>query len=126
MKEQKQEAFKRRNTRLLTFHDLTQPVSSPSAKTVQHVKSGGAALEEAGAKIMRRDAIPSIGQSFVQAGTEFEALSASILALAPGKKEAQDSSQRMSVASSKMIEAGNGLQGIMPKATGKSWLKGGA
>ena len=75
---------------------------------------------------MRRDAIPSIGENLVEAGKQLDTLAPLFAELAPERQEAKDAYNRMSIASSKMIEAGNGLQGILPKASGKSWLKGGA
>jgi hypothetical protein len=94
-------------------------------KSAVHAQACSVSLEAAGAGILQREPLPSIGEKLVQAGTSVQSLSELIGVLVPERQEAKDAGQRMAVAASKMIEAGNGLQGIMPKATGKSFLKGG-
>ena len=82
-------------------------------------------MESAGAAIMQRSGIESVGERLSEAGKDAEALSNLLQSL----KESDESklcSQRMQYASEKMIEAGQNLQGISPEpAKGKSWLKGG-
>ena len=92
---------------------------------MQLVQDCSDALEAAGAAILKRESIPSIGAHLVQAGAALNDLSPLVVALAPDRREAQESSQRLQFAADKMNQAGNELQGIQPKATGKSWLKGG-
>ena len=94
-------------------------------KSVSVLQDCSTALEEAGAAIMQREQMIVVGMKLVQAGSAMQTLSPLILSLSSERQEAEDSAQRMSAAAKKMTEAGNNLQGIQPKATGKSWLKGG-
>jgi hypothetical protein len=92
---------------------------------VEHVQACSVALEAAGAGIMRRQPLASIGASIVTAGTSLQPLSILMTALDPDKQESKDAGQRMLVASEKMMEAGNELRGVKAKPSGKSWMKGG-
>lgn len=82
------------------------------------------ALEAAGAGIMLRKPVGSIGSSITAAGADLQQLSTLIAALDSDKTESKDAGQRLAFAAEKMIEAGNALQGVMQKPSGKSWLKG--
>lgn len=64
-----------------------------------------------------------IGEHLADAGNSLQTLAPLFKELAPQSQEAKDCCQRMSFAAEKMIEAGNELRGIKPKAKGKSWLK---
>jgi len=105
---------------------LGKLLKQTTEQTKQHVEACGIALEAAGAGIMKREPLSNTGTQLVQAGTELRTLSELVKGLAPDRVEAKDVCQRMQVAATKMIEAGTGLMGVpKPKATGKSWLKGG-
>jgi len=93
---------------------------------VEHLQSCGVALEAAGAGIMMRKSLAEIGASIATAGADLQLLSPLIGALDPEKTECMEAGQRMTFAAEKMVEAGNQLQGVQPKTTGKSWLKGGS
>lgn len=91
--------------------------------TIEPTKQLSQALEAAGAGVMmRREGVEKIGVSLAKGGTHLQTLASCIEQL---DKRAAESAQRMVFAATKMIEAGNNLQGIVPKTTGKSWLKGG-
>lgn len=93
-----------------------------------HVDACSVALEAAGAGILQKKPIGTIGASIVAAGKDLQQLSTLITALNAdkGEAEAKEAGQRCTVAAEKMIEAGNALQGVAPKPSGKSWLKGGS
>lgn len=92
---------------------------------VEHIQSCSVALEAAGAGIMMRQPLVSIGGSIAAAGADLEKLSPLFAALDSGKMESKDAGQRLAFAAEKMIEAGNALKGVVAKPSGKSWLKGG-
>jgi hypothetical protein len=94
--------------------------------TVVHFEACSVALEAAGAGILLRKPLATIGLSIAAAGADLEQLSFLITALDADKVEAKDAGQRVTVAAEKMIEAGNALQGVAPKPSKKSWLKGGS
>ena len=95
------------------------------ATTAIHVNTCATNMEQAGAAIMQRKPIAEVGFSLVKCGQGMKQLAASIEALAPSRKEAQESSQRMSFAADRMVLAGEELQGTPQKPQkGKSWLKG--
>jgi hypothetical protein len=90
-----------------------------------HVDACSVALEAAGAGILLRKPLATIGVSIAAAGADLQQLSSIFTALDSGKMEAKEAGQRLTFAAEKMIEAGNALQGVAPKPSGKSWLKGG-
>lgn len=94
-----------------------------------HVDACSIALEAAGAGILQKKPIATIGMSIASAGAHLQQLSTLITALvnadADKQEEAKESGQRCTFAAEKMIEAGNALQGIAPAPSAKSWLKGG-
>ncbi len=90
-----------------------------------HVDACSVALEAAGAGILQKKSIATVGMSIASAGADLQQLSTLITALDVDKQEAKEAGQRCTFAAEKMIEAGNALQGIAPKPSGKSWLKGG-
>jgi hypothetical protein len=92
---------------------------------VEHVEACSVALEAAGAGILQRKPLGTIGSSIAAAGADLQLLSTLITALDADKAEAKEAGQRLTFAAEKMIEAGNALQGVAPKPSGKSWLKGG-
>jgi hypothetical protein len=95
----------------------------------------GTRLEAAGAAIMQRQSVEAVGVHLVAAGTCLEGLSLFLKSLVDESdkklqhEEAQAAAelagQRMAYAAETMIQSGNNLQGIQPKATAKNWLKGG-
>lgn len=92
----------------------------------------GTALESAGEALMKRQSAPAIGQLLRVAGDELRALSTLLANLSPGETVAQDAAQRCRYAAERMLLAGTNLLppdengSNKPKATGKSWLKGGS
>ena len=88
------------------------------------MKTAGETLEEAGASIMKRKSVSEVGIKLGECGQALEVLALQIKELAPEQENAIISSQRMTYAAEKMIEAGNELQGsTKPKPNGKGWLK---
>jgi hypothetical protein len=73
-----------------------------------------------------RKPLATIGASMAAAGADLEQLSFLITALDVEMAEAKEAGKRVTVAAEKMIEAGNALQGVAPKPSKKSWLKGGS
>lgn len=103
--------------------DEAAELADKIALTVALVTACGKNLEEAGAGIMTRQSVQVVGSKLVVSGNALQQLAPLIEGLSD-KREARESSQRLTFAAERMIEAGNQLQGIKPKTSGKGWLKG--
>ena len=96
---------------------------------VGHVQECGTALESAGEALMKRQSVPSIGKLLLVAADELQQLSKLIGQLSENDEAAgKGAAQRCNYAADRMSLAGNSLlpDTNTAKATGKSWLKGGA
>mmetsp|Transcript_9181 Transcript_9181/g.19010 ORF Transcript_9181/g.19010 Transcript_9181/m.19010 type:complete len:299 (+) Transcript_9181:61-957(+) len=89
------------------------------------MQSASGSLEEAGAAIMRREAVDVVGGLLMDCGEALGALAIAVEGLDPESEEGKLSSQRMGYSSQQMILAGKELRGEKKeKAVGKSWIKG--
>ena len=85
--------------------------------------TAGQSLEAAGAAVMQRASLPTIGRHLVEAATALSTLATLLPIL---HESAALAGQRLEFCATQMTVAGNELQGVTPaKPTGKSWLKGG-
>ena len=89
--------------------------------------TAGLALEAAGAAILQRASVPTVGQHLVDAAAALDALAALVPALVEKDDDnANLAGQRLAFCAERMKVAGQELQGVVPaKPKGKSWLKGG-
>ncbi|GKY96462.1 hypothetical protein MPSEU_000605700 [Mayamaea pseudoterrestris] len=93
--------------------------------SIDPVQSTSTALEAAGACIMQKDPLATVGANLAVGGKNLTLLSTVIKKIDSANANAELSSQRMVFAADQMILAGNELQGIQPmKPKGKGWLKG--
>lgn len=101
---------------------------------VAHVSACSVALESAGAALMQRQSLPTVGKHLVTAGLELAELSPLMGALSSsssslsGITDGPDAAQRCMYASEQMVRAGSNLLPVdqsKAKPVGKSWLKSG-
>jgi hypothetical protein len=96
--------------------------------TTSYVDRCCVALEAAGAAIMRRDSVGSIGGHLVTAGESLHLLSSTMfpssLNVANINSHEASAKERLDFSSEQMILAGNELQGNRVLSQGKSWLLG--
>jgi hypothetical protein len=83
------------------------------------------ALEAAGAGIMRREKLSTIGDQLVKAGESVGSLSTTMFFDGEDSAPMGLARQRMSVAAELIAVAGKELVGIKSPGTGRSFLKGG-
>lgn len=96
---------------------------------VSTMQLAGSSLESAGAGILMRQPLGTIGGHLVECGNQFQIIATCIQQLSPSSNNGQVSSQRMAYAAEQMILAGQELQPknneeTKSKSKGKGWLKG--